>query len=98
MPKISGVRRWDRQLPRPAPGRGLYGAVTYPHVLSGNVHIEVDEHTADVLQARAAELGVTVSILSTPFSRAQRGIQGRAAEQLPPGYHELDLPGVADVV
>ena len=35
----------------------------YPHVMSTNVHIEVDEQTADVLQTRAAELGVTVSEL-----------------------------------
>ena len=31
--------------------------------MSTNVQIEVDEQTADVLQARAAELGVTVSEL-----------------------------------
>ncbi|OFW20630.1 MAG: hypothetical protein A3G21_22180 [Acidobacteria bacterium RIFCSPLOWO2_12_FULL_66_21] len=31
--------------------------------MSTNVKIEVDERTADVLQARAAELGVTVSDL-----------------------------------
>jgi hypothetical protein len=31
--------------------------------MSTNVKIEVDEQTADVLQARAAELGVTVSEL-----------------------------------
>ena len=31
--------------------------------MSANVSIEVDKHTADVLQARAAELGVTVSQL-----------------------------------
>ena len=31
--------------------------------MSTNVKIEVDERTADVLQARAAELGVTVSEL-----------------------------------
>jgi predicted transcriptional regulator len=35
----------------------------YAHVVSTNVQIEVDEQTADVLQARAAELGVTVSEL-----------------------------------
>ena len=28
--------------------------------MSANVSIEIDKHTADVLQARAAELGVTV--------------------------------------
>jgi predicted transcriptional regulator len=31
--------------------------------MSTNVTIEIDERTADVLQARAAELGVTVSEL-----------------------------------
>jgi hypothetical protein len=31
--------------------------------MSTNVHVEVDEQTADVLQTRAAELGVTVSEL-----------------------------------
>jgi predicted transcriptional regulator len=31
--------------------------------MSTNVHIEVDEQTAGVLQTRAAELGVTVSQL-----------------------------------
>jgi len=31
--------------------------------MSPNVHIEVDERTADLLQTRAAELGVTVSEL-----------------------------------
>jgi predicted transcriptional regulator len=31
--------------------------------MSTNVHIEVDPQTADVLQTRAAELGVTVSEL-----------------------------------
>ena len=31
--------------------------------MSSNVKIEIDERTADVLQARAAELGVTVSEL-----------------------------------
>lgn len=31
--------------------------------MNANVSIEVDQHTADVLQARAAELGVTVSQL-----------------------------------
>jgi len=35
----------------------------YPLDMSTNVKIEVDERTADVLQARAAELGVTVSEL-----------------------------------
>lgn len=35
----------------------------YPHVMSMNVQIEVDEQTADVLQTRAAQLGVTVSEL-----------------------------------
>lgn len=31
--------------------------------MSANVNIEVDRHTADVLETRAAELGVTVSQL-----------------------------------
>lgn len=31
--------------------------------MSANVSIEVDKHTADLLQTRAAELGVTVSQL-----------------------------------
>ena len=38
-------------------------SLRYPHVMSTNVHIEVDEQTAGVLQTRAAELGVTVSEL-----------------------------------
>lgn len=39
------------------------GSLRYPQVMSTNVHIEVDEQTADVLQTRAAELGVTMSEL-----------------------------------
>ncbi len=35
----------------------------YAHRMSTNVPIEVDEQTANVLRARAAELGVTVSEL-----------------------------------
>jgi hypothetical protein len=35
----------------------------YSHAMSTKVTIEVDEQTADVLQTRAAELGVTVSEL-----------------------------------
>lgn len=35
----------------------------YPHPMSTNVKIEVDERTAGVLHTRAAELGVTVSEL-----------------------------------
>lgn len=46
----------------PAPN-GIHGALRYPHAMSTNVQIEVDERTADVLQTRAAELGVTVSEL-----------------------------------
>lgn len=34
-----------------------------PHAMSANVSIEVDRHTAEVLQTRAAELGVTVAQL-----------------------------------
>ena len=37
------------------------------------------------------------SILSISFRNAQRGVQRGAAEQLPLGYHEVDLPRVADV-
>jgi predicted transcriptional regulator len=44
-------------------GDGGRGLLQYAHVMSTNVHIEVDEQTADVLQTRAAELGVTVSEL-----------------------------------
>src|SRR6266850_3544527 len=38
--------------------------------MKANVKIEVDEHTADVLQARAAELGVTVSELVADWQRS----------------------------
>jgi predicted transcriptional regulator len=41
----------------------MFSVLRYPHVMSTNVQIEVDEQTADVLQTRAAELGVTVSEL-----------------------------------
>jgi predicted transcriptional regulator len=34
--------------------------IGYSAVMSANVSIEVDKHTADVLKMRAAELGVTV--------------------------------------
>ena len=45
-----------------------YDALIFPFCdildgMSTNVKIEVDERTADVLHARAAELGVTVSDL-----------------------------------
>jgi predicted transcriptional regulator len=35
----------------------------YSRAMNANVSIEVDKHTAEVLEARAAELGVTVSQL-----------------------------------
>ena len=41
----------------------MFGVLRYSHAMSTNVKIEVDEQTADVLQTRAAELGVTVSEL-----------------------------------
>lgn len=44
------------------PHRG-FSCLRYPHALSTNVKIEVDEQTADVLDTRAAELGMTVSKL-----------------------------------
>ena len=47
-------------------GTGLEPAVFrigYSGAMNANVSIEVDKHTADVLQTRAAELGVTVSQL-----------------------------------
>lgn len=37
--------------------------IGYSGVMTTNVNIEVDKHTADVLQLRAAELGVTVAQL-----------------------------------
>jgi predicted transcriptional regulator len=37
--------------------------IGYSGAMSAKVSIEVDKHTADVLQTRAAELGVTVSQL-----------------------------------
>jgi predicted transcriptional regulator len=37
--------------------------IGYSGAMNANVSIEVDQHTADVLQTRAAELGVTVSEL-----------------------------------
>ena len=40
-------------------GRRFPG-IDYSVLMSTNVSIEVDKHTADVLQMRAAELGVTV--------------------------------------
>ena len=40
----------------------------YPRAMSTSVKIEVDEQTAEVLQARAAELGVTVSELVTELA------------------------------
>jgi predicted transcriptional regulator len=40
--------------------------------MSTNVKIEVDERTADVLQARAAELGVSVSELIAELATLDR--------------------------
>jgi hypothetical protein len=40
--------------------------------MSTNVKIEVDERTADVLQARAAELGLTVSELIAELAALER--------------------------
>jgi hypothetical protein len=42
------------------------------NVMGTNVKIEVDETTADVLQARAAELGVTVSELIAELAALDR--------------------------
>ena len=52
--------RWNRAIetahaPTPGPFR-----IGYSGAMSTNVRIEVDKQTADVLQTRAAELGVTV--------------------------------------
>ena len=53
----------DRNTPRsgaaPGPLPRLPG-IGYLGVMAANVSIDIDRHTADVLQARAAELGVTV--------------------------------------
>ena len=40
----------------------------YPRAMNTSVKIEVDEQTAEVLQARAAELGVTLSELVTELA------------------------------
>jgi hypothetical protein len=53
---------WDFESSIRSPAAGQTG-LGDPDVMSTNVKIEVDERTADVLQARAAELGVTVSEL-----------------------------------
>ncbi len=48
------------QIRRPTGIVGDSFRIGYSRVMSTNVSIEVDKHTADVLQTRAAELGVTV--------------------------------------
>jgi hypothetical protein len=53
--------------------------------MSTNVRIEVDEETADVLQARAAELGMTVSELVAELATLEAepvAIDGQAIAEL----------------
>lgn len=51
------------QLNEVVPVRSPFPGVRYPLGIGANVKIEVDKRTADVLHARAAELGVPVSEL-----------------------------------
>ena len=54
--------------------------------MSTNVQIEVDEQTADVLQKRAAELGVTVSELVAELA----ALEGEPIAVDPDAVAELD--------
>jgi hypothetical protein len=54
----------------------------YPHVMSMNVKIEIDEQTADVLHARAAELGVTVSELVAELATLESEPIAIASEEI----------------
>ena len=50
--------------------------------MSANVSIEVDKHTADVLQTRAAELGVTVSQLIAELAALDGGSREAEADEV----------------
>ena len=58
----------------------------YPDSMSTKVTIEVDERTADVLQARAAELGVTVSELLAELA----SLESQSTSVAPDEIAELD--------
>jgi hypothetical protein len=58
--------------------------------MSMNVKIEIDERTADVLHARAAELGVTVSELVAELAR--RSVAAHVGHTaIPPVAGSIDL-------
>jgi len=67
-------------LKREARGLGYSGA------MRATVSVEVDRHTADVLQTRAAELGVTVSQLIAELA----ALDGAAREANADEIAELD--------
>lgn len=60
--------------------------IGYSGAMSATVSLEVDRHTADVLQNRAAELGVTVSQLIAELA----ALDGAAREAKADEIAELD--------
>jgi len=64
----------------------LGGWLRYPDPMSAKVTIEVDERTADVLRARAAELGVTVSELLAELA----SLESQSTTVAPDEIAELD--------
>ena len=56
--------------------------IGYAGFMSANVSIEVDKRTADVLQTRAAELGVTVSQLIAELADLDRARREADADEV----------------
>ena len=50
--------------------------------MNANVSIEVDKHTADVLQTRAAELGVTVPQLIAELAALDGGFRRAGTDEV----------------
>ena len=56
--------------------------IRYSGAMNATVSIEVDKHTADVLQTRAAELGVTVSQLIAELAALDGTPRGAEADEV----------------
>ncbi len=56
--------------------------IGYSGAMSANVSLEVDKHTADVLQNRAAELGVTVSQLIAELAALDGAARDAKADEI----------------
>jgi predicted transcriptional regulator len=54
----------------------------YPESMGATVRIEIDKHTADMLQSRASELGVTIQQLVAELATLDSAARGADASEI----------------